>query len=185
MIDKIITLIVLYYVLKFIYRLISKEEEKKRDAGRQPHIPPARPTPPPSPKTETRTSPRPNFSSTWREISQVLRDLKSEMEGRQDGIKIPEKIPAPHQEVTVTHHTKRIKAAQKDRAFNQKRIHPKKLTEEKVPLVKAKTIREEKIERYHIYFDQPGLFLQGIILAEILRPPMARRDHLLPPYMRG
>jgi hypothetical protein len=183
--DKIITFIIISYIVyKFFSRFLSGEEGEEKGTHRHPPIPPHRKAPFPPSKTETRPASSPDFSSIWREVSQSLRDLKRQAEGQKEGIKIPEKIPIPHREVSVTQHTKRIKDAQKDRASIQKKIHPKKLTEETVPFGKAKTIREEKIERDYISFDQPGLFLQGIILSEILRPPMARRNHLLPPYLR-
>lgn len=187
--DKIITLIIIFYILRSVYRFISKEAEDKKDtkgASRQPHIPTARPTPSPYSKTGAgRPAPRQDFPSTWREVGQILRDLKREAEEKQEGIKIHDEIPILRQKESAIQHTKRIKDTQKEGASIQKKVHPKKLTEETVSLGKAKIIRKDKIEMAEIAFDQPGLFLQGIILSEILRPPMVRRNHLLPPYLRG
>ncbi len=177
--DKIITFIIIsYIIIKSLSRFLSGEAEEKK---RKP------PSSLPS-KAETRPAPHPDFPSTWREVGQILRDLKREAEGQQEGIKIPEQIP--HGEVSITKQREGIgniirKDDQKERVSIKKRMRPKKLKEGVAQIAKAKTIREEKIERAGIPFDQPGIFLQGIILSEILGPPVARRNHLLPPCLRG
>lgn len=184
--DKIIAFIIVSYIIfKTFSRFLSGGEGEKKGTSRQPPFPPPRKAPFPPLETKTRSAPSPDFPSTWREVGQILRDLKREAEGKQEGIKnkISEKIP--HQEVNVTQHKKIRKDDQKDRYSFQKKMHPKKHTEWMFPIDRSKTIGEERIERDYISFDQPGLFLQGIILTEILLPPMARRNHLLPPYLRG
>jgi|GEM_PF-3178364 len=36
-----------------------------------------------------------------------------------------------------------------------------------------------------LFLRQPALLWQGVIMSEILRPPLARRNPFLPPYLRG
>jgi hypothetical protein len=76
--------------------------------------------------------------------------------------------------------------AQEEGISGQKRkpqgIHDKGL----LPPAEPRAVSEDKREMTDtICFDEPGLFLQGIILAEVLRPPLSRRKHLMPPYLRG
>jgi hypothetical protein len=85
----------------------------------------------------------------------------------------------------TTQHKEEKKDDQEDQSPAQKQMPPKRRIKETGPPDKAKIIQEDKIESDYIPFDQPGLFLQGIILSEILRPPLARRNHSVPPYLRG
>ena len=103
MINKIIVLIIIFFMLKSLVILILKslygffpeEEKKKREFGRQPHTP--------SLKAGTGRSPSgQDLPLTWGEIGKVLRDLKGDAEGRQEGFKIPEELPHTQQEVSVT-----------------------------------------------------------------------------------
>lgn len=187
MIYEFITLIIIFIIFKSLSSFFSEEEKKKREAGRQSHIPPAHPTYPPSSKTGTsRPSSGQDLPLTWGEIGKVLRDLKREAEGKQGGFKIPEELPASHQEVSVTQHKEIRREDRKAPSPVHKKVRPKKFIEETVSLVKKETIRKDKIEGTEISFDQPGLLIQGIILSEILRPPVAiRSNNLLPPYLRG
>ncbi|MGA1840979.1 MAG: hypothetical protein ACMUIU_10170 [bacterium] len=187
MIYEFIALIIIFIIFKSLSSFFSGEEEKKRQAGRQPHIPPARPTYPPYSKTETGRPPSgQDLPLTWSEIGKVLRDLKREAAGKQVGFKTPDEIPVPHQEASVTQHKEIRREDQKAPSPVHKKIRPKKVTRETVSLVKEKTIRKDKIEGAEISFEQPGLLIQGIILSEILRPPVAIRSNRLPPhYLRG
>ncbi|MGA1864463.1 MAG: hypothetical protein ACMUHX_05325 [bacterium] len=189
MIDKIIILIIIFFVFKSVFRFFSEEEEKKRKAGSQSHIPPVRTTHPPPSKTETGRPPSgQDLPLTWSEIRKVLRDLKTEAEGKQGGFKIPEEFPARQPEAIFiqTQHEEIRREDQKAPSPVHKKIRPKKVTGETVSLVKEKAVRKDKIKGAEISFDQPGLLIQGIILSEILRPPVAiRSNRLLPPYLRG
>lgn len=180
--DKIITLIIVYYLFKSLFRFLSGEQGKNKGTTRQPPIPPHRPTPSPPIKSETRSAPRPDFPSSWREVGQVLTDLKRQA-NEQKGIKIPHETP--HQQLRITQHIKKEKDDQEDQSPAQKQMPPKGHIKETSSPDMTKIVQEDKIERDYISFDQPGLFLQGIILSEILRPPMAMRNHLVPPYLRG
>ena len=184
MINEIITLIIIFFIFKSLYTFFSEEEKKKREAGRQSDIPPAHTTYPPSSKIGTRIpSSGQDLPLTWSEIGKVLRDLKRESEGK---FRIPEGLPAPQPEVSVTQHKEIRGEDRKAPSPVHKKVRPRKFLEESVSLVKKETIRKDKIEGTEISFDQPGLLIQGIILSEILRPPVAiRSNRLLPPYLRG
>jgi len=104
--DKIITLIIVFYIFKSLFRFLSGEQGKTKGTTWQPPIPPHRPTPAPPTKSEPRSAPRLYFPSSWREIGQVLTDLKRQAD-EQKGIKIPHETP--HQQMKTTQHKKEKK----------------------------------------------------------------------------
>jgi hypothetical protein len=54
------------------------------------------------------------------------------------------------------------------------------------PEISRKEIAGEEIAGEQILFlSNPAMLLQGVIMSEILRPPLARRDRFLMPYLRG
>jgi hypothetical protein len=50
---------------------------------------------------------------------------------------------------------------------------------------KVEMSRDETAEEGILFFDDPAMLWQGIIISEILRPPLARRNPFLVPYQRG
>jgi hypothetical protein len=180
--DKLIFLIVIYYIFKSLFRFLSGDQGKKKETTWQPPTHPHRPAPSPTAKSRTDSGPYADFPSNWSEIKQVFTEIKRQAEGQKD-FKTPHEIP--NHQVSVPQYKKGKKDDQQDQVSLKKQMPQKMLAEETTPLSKPRIVHEVNIETGFVSFDQPGLFLQGIILSEVLRPPLARRDHFVPPYMRG
>ncbi|MEW5802953.1 MAG: hypothetical protein AB1847_12710 [bacterium] len=63
----------------------------------------------------------------------------------------------------------------------------KEMDEEFAPtaLIEPAISREKGAEGKIVYLSHPDMLWQGIVMSEILRPPVARRAPFLPPYLRG
>jgi hypothetical protein len=183
--DKIITLIILFYVFKKIYRFLTGASERQHQ-GSVPHPPSRDQKPPDTSISKTSPPPHPTFPSTFRDFVQVLTDIKRQMDEQRVG-KTSEQIPPQDIEVSEQLKSEKLKVE----SHLQKKKGPiqgmkqKICSGERMLPDEAKMIRADKIEMEAISFDQPGIFLQGIILSEILRPPLARRIPFKPPYLRG
>ena len=177
--DKLIVIIVLYYVFKHLFRFLTTDQERRK--GTTPHPPsghyqpPHRPPVSPASKGGRGTPHTPDFPKNLREFGQILKDLKWEAEiPRRTGIQ----QRAPRQVFPQVETGVKKKAVQK-RPPSDQRERPG--TREEVRGDDTEPMREE---RATIPFDQPESFLHGIILSEILRPPISMRVPRLPPYMR-
>lgn len=183
--DKLIIIIVLYYVFKHLFRFLTSDQERGKGTTLHPpsgHYQPPH-GPPVSPASKGgRVSPRPpDFPKNLREFGQILKDLKWEAANiRREGP--PQQ--APQQIFPQVQTGGRKREAQK-RPLSVQRERPAMVVAEgKVSADDIRAIQEEKTTEFSIGFDQPELFLHGIILSEILRPPISMRVPLVPPYMR-
>ena len=177
--DKLIIIIVLYYVFKHLFRFLTADQERRKGTTvHQPsvhHRPPHRPPVSPASKGGRVTPHAPDFPKNLREFGQILKDLKWEAE-------IPRGTSpqqrAPRQVFPQVEPGGRKRAEQK-RPLSGQRERPGTGEE-----VRGDDIEPMREERATIPFDQPESFLHGIILSEILRPPISMRVPRLPPYMR-
>ncbi|MGA1791150.1 MAG: hypothetical protein ACMUIM_06670 [bacterium] len=179
--DRIITIIIILYIFKKFYEAFSGDQGEKR--GSTPHPPlPGTQRPSPSTTAKDQTGHFPPVAPKGRQdIRQVLTEFKKaqEMDKERQGLQ-----GIPRQRMTPIKAEREKTQAQEEGISVQKR-EPKGM-HDKGPHSAPKVVSKDNREITDIIsFDEPGLFLQGIILAEVLRPPVSRRKHLMPPYLRG
>ena len=179
--DRIITIIIILYIFKKFYEAFSGDQGGKRGSTPHPTLPGTQ-RPSPSTTTKDQTGHLPRAVPKGRpDIRQVLTEFKraQEMDKERQGLH-----GIPRQRMTPIRAEREKIRAQEEGISVQKR--ESKGVQDKGPPSAPKLVSEDKREMTDmISFDEPGLFLQGIILAEVLRPPVSRRKHLMPPYMRG
>ena len=167
--DKIIFYIIIFYFISVISRIFKDKGKKGRrqPPGLPPHPsrypPPTRPSPLPFPQKDTGRPPGPILTPQETEALHILKDWETRA-GRLKSRKIEQPIPAKKSEAL------RSKTEEKP---SLKMIKPAVVKKAGVP---AET---------EAFFHNPAEVRQGIIISEILRPPLARRNPLLPPFLRG
>ena len=167
--DKIIFYIIIFYFISIISRFFKDKGKKGR---RQPpglppqpsrYPPPTRPSPLPFPRRDTGRPPGPILTPQETEALHILKDWETRA-GRLKSRKLEQPIPAKKSE------TARVKKEVKSIPKMIKPAVGKKIG----VLAEARA-----------FFHDPEEVRQGIIISEILRPPLARRNPLLPPFLRG
>ena len=177
--DRIITIIIILYIFKKLYEAISGDQRGGKGTPTYPNLPRSqRPSSSTTVKSQT-GHPHPGAPKGWQDMRRILTDQKriSEAQKGADTLKgIPRNpIKAEKQEIRF----------QGKRAPSQENMAKEEAAERQMPSTESKIVPQEKLERDIISFDQPGLFLQGIILSEILGPPVSMKNHIMSPYMRG
>ena len=165
--DKIIFYIILFYFISIFFRFLKDKDKKKR--GQRPTLPPqpshypapTRPPPRPSRQEGLGKPSRPILTPQEREALHIL----DEWEIRASRLK--SRIPVPPRPT-------------KKREISRAKTDEKPVLKREKPMVKEKITAPEEA-----FFSRPADVKQGIIISEILRPPLARRNLFLPPYLRG
>jgi hypothetical protein len=166
--DKIVFSIIIFYFISVVSRILKDKGKKGR---RQPpglppqpsrYPPPTRPSPLPFPQKDTGRPPAPILTPQETEALHILKDWETRA-GRLKSRKLEQPLPAK----------KTADARFKTEKPILKMIKPAVEKKAGVPA-------EDKT-----FFHNPEQVRQGIIISEILRPPLARRNPLLPPFLRG
>lgn len=167
--DKIIFYIIIFYFISVISRILKDKGKKGRrlPPGLPPqpsrYPPPTHPSPLPFPQKDAGRPPGPILTPHEREALHILKDWETRA-GRLKSRKLEEQLSTKKSEDA------RVKTEEKSIT---KIIKPAVAKKAGVPF------------EYKTLFHNPAEVRQGIIISEILRPPLARRNPLLPPFLRG
>ena len=167
--DKIIFYIIIFYFISVISRILKDKSKKgKRQLpGLPPHpsrFPqPTRPSPLPFPQKDTGRSPGTILTPQEREALHILKDWETR--------------------------AGRLKSRKREQPIPAKKSKDARVKKEEKPILKiVKPAAAKKVgvpAEARILFHTAAEVRQGIIISEILRPPLARRNPLLPPFLRG
>ena len=180
--DRIITIIIALYIFKKFYEAFSRDQRGKRGGTPHPPLPGQRPSPPTTVKDQAGHS-HPAVPKGRPDIRQVLTEFKKALELEDANLGLE---GIPRLKATPIKTGREKIRAQEEGVSDQKGKPQGTHGRESLPPDESKMVSEDKREMTDmIHLDEPEILLQGIILAEVLRPPLSRRTHLMPPYLRG
>jgi len=170
--DKIVFYIIIFYFISVISRILKDKGKKGRRLP--PGLPPkpsryppptrtSRPSPLPFPSKDAGKPPGTILTPQENEALHILKDWETRA-GRLKSRKLEQPIPAKKSGALLSKTDEKPILKIVKPAFGEKAGLP---TVDKTFFHNAEEVR------------------QGIIISEILRPPLARRNPLLPPFLRG
>lgn len=190
--DRIILLIVLYFIVKKIYRFLTNETDGQTKKQRPRHtypIPANQHMPHPDAKSTAKPSSVAEVEPKGAEhpkiltdIMQVLKDLEGEQKLQNTGktLEVPSHKTGEfrkHSDIGAEKTHTPVEGEDFDYAIQEgKKVALK--PQESLNAIISK-------EKEGLYFDELIAVRQGIIMSEILRPPLVIRNTFAPPYIRG